>query len=800
MFSRVLIFGGTGSLGTMIIRMWLGKVEEFIVYSRSENNQWNLRQTFPDAKINFVLGDVTNKEKIRETIQKHDPTLIVVASAMKHIERCEENIRSCINTNVLGLLNITEVVDEFASHSSLQKLVMVSTDKACSPVNVYGMSKSICEHIVQTRTGIAPFVCVRYGNVINSNGSIIPLLFKQGNDGNTISFTLTDDRMTRFYMTLEDSVNLIEDCVMNGKNGEIWIPRLNSMKISDLMEFFSEKYKKPVKITGIRPGEKIHESLISVTESLRTETRGDRFVILPSTSGNLPGIMKEYSSADNILPKHDLIQKLQDYLEPEKTRKHTLIIFGSKGVLGKYIDTFFQNLPGYSVVCVNDRIQADTNLNLLPSYPLPVVVINCIGKTNKVNATPEEYKMINTDFPLKLNELCVQRKWRFIQPSTDCVFDGNISVNKVYTETDFPTPSDDYGKSKLAGECGTTIRLSMIGKEQGTRRGLYQKVCTSAKMDGYTNHYWNGVTCLEYAKIIKQIIEKNIWWTGSRHIAPNYTFTKYRLLTHIKTINKLKLEITPKTDTKTVNRKLGSIYSMNLAISDLDTQLEELKTFEIPSSQDLVLLVSCCNVDNSKPLHYSSVRSIYSNDERFIQSIETIKSVQKYLPGTDIWFVENSELTSNQLEKLMEYPVRFFDLSQDQNIKEQSLSPFKGPAELLTTRIVLIREEVKKYRRIFKLNARYLLDERFREEKFSSEKISLRIFPTGNVSTVFYCVPSCKIEEFVNDIDTVVKKTWNSPISIEAVVGKSLDPNSVQAVDELGIHGNVSVDGTIAYH
>ena len=163
--------------------------------------------------------------------------------------------------------------------------VFVSTDKACSPVNIYGMSKALCEQIMVEKSKFLPhikFVNVRYGNVLNSRGSIIPILEDKGKDPKCEFFTLTDERMTRFIMTLEQSVSLIEYAILKAESGETIIPDLPAMKISDLMHIFSEKYNKPIKVTGLRTGEKIHETLINETQSMRTIKKDGYFHILPS--------------------------------------------------------------------------------------------------------------------------------------------------------------------------------------------------------------------------------------------------------------------------------------------------------------------------------------------------------------------------------------------------------------------------------------------------------------------------------------------------------------------------------------
>jgi UDP-glucose 4-epimerase len=194
--------------------------------------------------------------------------------------------------------------------------VFISTDKACSPINTYGMSKAISEQLMIEKSVLIPnkkFVCVRYGNVLNSRGSIIPLLHKRGKDPNIHNFVLTDENMTRFVMTLEQSVNLIEHAIIHGDSGDIIVSELISMKVKDLLEIFSEKYNKPIIKTGIRPGEKLLESLINETQSLRL-IKKEKYYYIKSIfyckKNEIQNIesyeIKDYNSKINPLTKEEL--------------------------------------------------------------------------------------------------------------------------------------------------------------------------------------------------------------------------------------------------------------------------------------------------------------------------------------------------------------------------------------------------------------------------------------------------------------------------------------------------------------
>ena len=191
---------------------------------------------------------------------------------MKHVDQCEINAEQCINTNMLGVKNILDTVELHKDKLQLNSVIFVSTDKACSPINTYGMAKAISEQLIIEKAYYIKsikFVNIRYGNVLNSRGSIIPLLHNIGNDENKKEFILTHKEMTRFVMTLKQSVDLIEYAILNGESGDTIIPSLISMRVIHLLEIFSDKYKKPIKITSIRPGEKMLESLINPTQAGR---------------------------------------------------------------------------------------------------------------------------------------------------------------------------------------------------------------------------------------------------------------------------------------------------------------------------------------------------------------------------------------------------------------------------------------------------------------------------------------------------------------------------------------------------
>jgi UDP-glucose 4-epimerase len=211
-----------------------------------------------------------------------------------------------VQTNTLGIRNIVNAVSRQKDRlTALKTVLMVSTDKACAPTNVYGMCKAISERLVTSEsiTMTDPkFVAVRYGNVLESRGSIIPLFRWQAE--NLDCFTVTHPDMTRFIMTLDESIDLIIATVLNAVSGETWLPRLRSMRIMDLAAIFSEKYGKPVEITGMRPGEKLYEDLISEPESVRVRMDGDYYRMAPAhVTPAIDAKVFSYGSNDDVLDK-----------------------------------------------------------------------------------------------------------------------------------------------------------------------------------------------------------------------------------------------------------------------------------------------------------------------------------------------------------------------------------------------------------------------------------------------------------------------------------------------------------------
>jgi len=273
----VLITGGTGSFGQKFTEVILNKhnPRKVIIFSRDEFKQHEMKLKFQKfiKKIRFFLGDVRDLQRI--TLALEDVDIVVHAAALKQVPASEYNPFEFIKTNVLGTQNVID-----ASHkTNVSRVISLSTDKASSPVNLYGATKLTADKIVVTANNFSEkkkYSVVRYGNVVGSRGSIIPKILSQINDK---YITITDKRMTRFSITLDQGVSFVVSCLNKMLGGEIFIPKIPSYRITDIVKALSPSKK--IKFIGIRPGEKLHEEMISNTESLNTIEFKNYFVVLP---------------------------------------------------------------------------------------------------------------------------------------------------------------------------------------------------------------------------------------------------------------------------------------------------------------------------------------------------------------------------------------------------------------------------------------------------------------------------------------------------------------------------------------
>lgn len=277
--SAVLVTGGTGSFGRRFVEtvLKLG-VRRLIVFSRDELKQHEMRQQFPDrdqSAIRYFIGDVRDRDRLYRAF--HDVDLVIHAAALKQVPACEYNPIEAVQTNIMGAKNIIDA----AIDTGVSRVVALSTDKAVGPVNLYGATKLVAEKLfVQGNSyagaGGTRFSCVRYGNVVGSRGSVVPLFLKQKATGR---LTITDQRMTRFWITLDDGVRLVMRCAEQMHGGEVFVPKIPSMRIVDLAAAIAPGC--PIDVTGIRPGEKLHEQLVSDDEARHALEFDDMFVIRP---------------------------------------------------------------------------------------------------------------------------------------------------------------------------------------------------------------------------------------------------------------------------------------------------------------------------------------------------------------------------------------------------------------------------------------------------------------------------------------------------------------------------------------
>jgi UDP-N-acetylglucosamine 4,6-dehydratase/5-epimerase len=278
----VLVTGGSGSFGKKFIEVMLSeyKPAKLIVFSRDELKQHDMRVSgFDHPSLRYFIGDVRDLPRLRRAFEGVD--IVVHTAALKQVPACEYNPMEAIKTNILGSSNVIDA----ALDSGVSKVLALSTDKAVSPVNLYGATKLAAEKLfVQSNyyggEKNTIMSCTRYGNVVGSRGSVVPVFIKQRNNGGQI--TITDDRMTRFWISLEQGARFVIRCIEEMQGGEVFVPKIPSMSIKDLASVVAPSAR--INITGIRPGEKLHELLISEDEARNAVETEDMFVVMPSMS------------------------------------------------------------------------------------------------------------------------------------------------------------------------------------------------------------------------------------------------------------------------------------------------------------------------------------------------------------------------------------------------------------------------------------------------------------------------------------------------------------------------------------
>ncbi len=317
----ILVTGGTGSFGQKFTEIALKDYNPKVIriFSRGELLQEEMRRRFNDDKrLRFFIGDVRDRERVYRAINGVD--IVVHAAALKQVPTCEYNPIEAIKTNIDGATNVIDAVID----NEVEKVIAISTDKAVHPVNLYGATKLVAEKLfIQANSYVGgskmAFGCVRYGNVVGSRGSVIPLFFEQRQNG---KITITDERMTRFWITLEQGVRFVINCIGRMRGGEIFIPKIPSMKVTDMADVIAPGVEK--EITGIRPGEKLNEILITEEEARNAREFRDCFVIEPEhpfwRRGEVKGgkVLTEgftYTSDNNSwwLTKEDLKEMVEEH-------------------------------------------------------------------------------------------------------------------------------------------------------------------------------------------------------------------------------------------------------------------------------------------------------------------------------------------------------------------------------------------------------------------------------------------------------------------------------------------------------
>ena len=298
----ILITGGTGSLGKALTRFIFDNfpdIKKLVIYSRDEQKQFQMAQEYPEPKfpqIRFFIGDVRDEKRLNRAFEGID--YVIHAAAMKHVPIAEYNPDECVKTNIGGANNVINA----AIKNSIKKVIALSTDKACAPINLYGATKLTSDKLFVAANNITgknniTFSVVRYGNVMGSNGSVIPFFLKKKEEG---VLPITDVNMTRFNISLLQGVKMVMHALSKSWGGEIFVPKIPSYKILDVANAICEDCEK--KVVGIRPGEKIHEEMITASDSYNTYDLGNYYVILPVVSKwNLSEFIKTFN-AKNVQP------------------------------------------------------------------------------------------------------------------------------------------------------------------------------------------------------------------------------------------------------------------------------------------------------------------------------------------------------------------------------------------------------------------------------------------------------------------------------------------------------------------
>ena len=295
----ILITGGTGSFGSAFVKFLLENypnIKRIVVFSRDEKKQWDMQNQYPEKEypqLRFFIGDIRDKDRFRRALHKID--VVIHAAALKHVVIAENNPIEYVRTNVLGSENIVQACLE----EGVKKVICLSTDKAAAPVNLYGATKLCAEKLFLAANNIRGdketiFSVVKYGNVMGSRGSVIPFFLKNAKSG---ILPITDEKMTRFNITIQEAMQLVEWTLKHARGGEVFVPKIPSYKITDIADAIGPNCKK--KFIGIRIGEKLHEEMITYSDAENTYDIGKYYLIYSNNSSNIKN-----SNYDGFTPVH----------------------------------------------------------------------------------------------------------------------------------------------------------------------------------------------------------------------------------------------------------------------------------------------------------------------------------------------------------------------------------------------------------------------------------------------------------------------------------------------------------------
>lgn len=293
----ILITGGTGSFGKMFTKLIYQRfpdVKRLVIFSRDEQKHYQMSMEFPENEyesIRYFIGDIRDRKRVIRALEGID--IVIHAAAMKHVHIAEYNPMECVKTNILGAENLIEA----CFVNGVKKIIALSTDKAAAPINLYGATKLVSDKLFVAANNIrgkrdVKFSVVRYGNVMGSNGSVMPYFLKKKEGG---VIPITDEKMTRFNISLEDGCEMVFNAIENAFGGEIFVPKIPSYKITDVAKAIAPECEQ--KIVGIRPGEKLHEEMITSSDSLNTYDLGRYYAIIPTKPNfNIGDFIKAFNA------------------------------------------------------------------------------------------------------------------------------------------------------------------------------------------------------------------------------------------------------------------------------------------------------------------------------------------------------------------------------------------------------------------------------------------------------------------------------------------------------------------------